>query len=106
MGEVQSPAEGKAPVFLLVDDDREAAQRITLVLQGNWFFVPVYQPAFAVRYAKHFMPTAVLLSEPADYPRGGAPRLLQELLDEVARPVIILTECRKTVEVRHADGIV
>src|SRR5436190_20170956 len=90
--DIKAPVEGRAPVFVLVDDDREASQRIALVLPGDWFFVPVVQPGLAVRYAKRFSPTAVLLSEPVEYPRGGAARLLQELLDEVDRPVIILTE--------------
>lgn len=92
MREVKVPVEGLAPVFVLIDDDRDASQRIALVLPSDWFFVPVFQPALAVRYAGRFAPTAVLLAEPVDYPRGGAARLLQELLDEVERPVIILTE--------------
>ena len=90
--DIQIPVEGRAPVFVLVDDDREASQRIALVLPGDWFFVPVFHPGRAVRYAKQFAPAAVLLAEPVDYPRGGAARLLQELLDEAERPVIILTE--------------
>jgi DNA-binding response OmpR family regulator len=87
-----SPARGAAPVFVLVDDDRDASSRIALVLPGDWFLVPVAQPALAVRYAKQFRPTAVLLAEPLEYPRGGAARVLQELLDGAGRPVIILTE--------------
>lgn len=85
-------AEVSAPVFVLVDDDREASQRIALILPSDWFFVPVFHAGLAVRYSKRFMPTAVLLAEPVDYPRGGAARLLQELLDQVERPIIVLTE--------------
>jgi hypothetical protein len=92
MAETGTPVEGFAPVFVLVDDDREASQRIALVLPSDWFFVPVYHPGLAVRYAKQFMPTAVLVAEPLEYPNGGAARLLQQLLDEVGRPAIILTE--------------
>ena len=92
MGEEKLPADGLAPVFVLIDDDREASQKITAVLPGDWLFVPVAQPSVAIGYARHFAPTAILLAEPLDYPRGGAARLLQELLDEVGKPVIILTE--------------
>jgi len=92
MREPKILVEGLSPVFVLVDDDREASQRIALVLPSDWFFVPVVNPGFAVRYAKRFQPTAVLLAEPVAYPRGGAARLLQDLLDDAGRPVIILSE--------------
>src|SRR5436190_23639449 len=84
--------ESPAPVLVLVDDDREASQKIALLPSGDWFFVPVIHPAQAVRYTKQFRPTVVLLAEPVDFPRGRAARFLQELLDEAERPVIILTE--------------
>lgn len=92
MGELRVPQERTTPVFVLVDDDREATHQIALVLPSDWFFVMVHRPALATRYAKRFATTAILLADPIGYPRGGAARLLQELLDEVERPVIVLSE--------------
>jgi len=92
MSEKQSPGEARAPVFILADDDREATQRILERLTDEWFYVPVSTPRLVVQYAKRFATTAVFLSDPLGYPRGGTTRLLRELLDEVKSPVIVLTE--------------
>ena len=80
------------PIFILADDDREATQRFLERANEEWFYVAVPNPRQVVCYAKRFATTAVFLSEPISYPKGGAAKLLQELLDEVESPVIVLTE--------------
>jgi hypothetical protein len=46
-----------------------------------------------LRYAKDFATTAVFVAEGIDFSKdGGVERLLQYLLDEVGKPVVILSE--------------
>jgi FixJ family two-component response regulator len=81
-----------APIFVFADDDREALEQLLAMLAADWFYIPVTRMNEVVKYAKEFATRAIFLSEPIDYPRGGAARLLQELLDQVGKPVVILTE--------------
>jgi DNA-binding NtrC family response regulator len=84
--------EWVAPIFILADDDRQATQRILERLHDEWFYVPVSNSRQVVRYAKRFATTAVFLAVPMNYPRGGARALLQQLRDEVAKPVVVMVE--------------
>lgn len=88
----KEPVAPAAPIFILADDDREAVDRMMSLLGSEWFFIPVTRLRDAVKYARQFATTAVFLAEPIDYPKGGSARLLQELLDVVGKPVIILSE--------------
>jgi len=81
-----------APVFLLVDDDRGAIELIQKMLHVDWYYIPLWEPRLVARYAERFLPAAIFLAEPIGYPDGGAARLLQDLLDRVGVPVVILTE--------------
>lgn len=81
-----------APIFILADDDREAIEHIQRRLNVEWYYVPIWETRLVIRYAKHFATTAVFLAEPIDYPDGGAARLLQDILDQVGKPVVILSE--------------
>jgi FixJ family two-component response regulator len=81
-----------APIFILADDEQEAVDRMMSLLGSAFFYIPVTRLTEAVKYAKQFATTAVFLAEPINYPRGGAARLLQELLDETGKPVVILSE--------------
>ena len=92
MGEERESKPLQAPIFVLADDDREAANRIMQLLGTEWYVIPVSEPHQVVRYAKQFAPRAILLADPISYPKGGAARLLQKLLDEVSSPIVILTE--------------
>jgi DNA-binding NtrC family response regulator len=85
-------APAVAPIFILADDDREAIELIQRMLNVEWYYVPIWETRLVVRYARHFATTAVFLADPIEYPDGGAARLLQDLLDRVGRPVVILSE--------------
>lgn len=81
-----------APIFILADDDREAIELIQKRLHVEWYYIALWETRLVVRYAKHFATTAIFLADPIDYPDGGAARLLQDLLDRVGKPVIVLSE--------------
>lgn len=81
-----------APIFVLADDDREALDRLLRYIDGQYFYVPVWETREMVRYAKQFATTAIFLADGVRYPDGGSARLLHKLLDEVGKPVIILAE--------------
>ena len=85
-------ADQVAPIFIIADDDREAIEHIQKRLNIEWYYVPIWETRLVVRYAKHFATTAIFLADPIDYSDGGAARLLQDLLDQVGRPVVILSE--------------
>jgi hypothetical protein len=81
-----------APIFVIADDDREAIELIQKRLCVEWYYIALWETRLVVRYAKHFATTAVFLADPVEYPDGGAARLLQDLLDQVRKPVVILSE--------------
>jgi hypothetical protein len=81
-----------APIFVIADDDREAIEHIQRRLNVEWYYIALWETRLVVRYAKHFATTAIFLADPIDYPDGGAARLLQDLLDQVGKPVIIMSE--------------
>ena len=81
-----------APIFVLADDDQGALERILERLNSDWFYIPVRNPGLLLKYAKRVEAKAVFLADPVDYPRGGAAFLLQRLIDEVGKPVIVLAE--------------
>ncbi len=82
----------QGPIFIFADDDRGAIDRILERLHTEWYYVPVVNPRLVLKYAKRIGTTAIFLADPVEYPRGGAAALLQRLIDEVGKPVIILTE--------------
>jgi DNA-binding NtrC family response regulator len=84
--------ERLAPIFIIADDNREAIEHIQKRLNVEWYYVPIWETRLVIRYARHFATTAVFLAEPISYPDGGAARLLQDLLDQVGRPVVVLSE--------------
>ncbi len=90
MGLSLKPEERCAPIFILADDDREAGMELACTLPADWFYVPVENPNQVERYSQRFTTTAVLLADEIAYPKGGAARLLQELIDRVGKPVIVL----------------
>jgi len=81
-----------APVFVVADDDRDALDRLLSMLSTQWYYIPVRSGRSVIRYARQFSATAIFLSDSIGYPDGGAPRLLQDLIDRVGKPVIILAE--------------
>jgi hypothetical protein len=82
-----------APIYILGDDDYEASARLISMLPvGEWTLIPVHQGDLVVRYAEQFATTAVFLADTLAYPAGGIERLLQIVLDEIQRPVVILAE--------------
>ena len=83
---------GVAPIFIIADEDREASGRMVGSLTPDWYYIPVADPKFVVKYAKQFATVAILLADELPYPQGGTARLLQDLLDEVGKPVVILAE--------------
>jgi DNA-binding NtrC family response regulator len=84
--------EKLAPIFLIADDRGDAGERLTEILPSDWFYVPVRNPALVERYSLQFAPTGIFLAEDIEFPKGGAARLLQILLDRVGAPVVILAE--------------
>ena len=92
MAKSQNNGGRLAPIFIVADEDRQAATRLMAMLPSQWYFVPVSDPAQVVQYADQFATTAVFLADPTNYGRGGTARLLQDLLDQVGKPVVILTE--------------
>ena len=92
MARPRSDADKLAPIFVVIDDDKDAAMKMTgMLYPANCFFITVTDPKQGVRYADCLGTTAVLLADPVEYPRGGTARLLQEILD-VEKPVVILSE--------------
>jgi hypothetical protein len=81
-----------APIFILADDDREAIELIQKRLHLEWYYIPIWETRLVVRYSEFFQPIAVFLADPINHPDGGAARLLQDLLDRVGKPVVILSE--------------
>jgi DNA-binding NtrC family response regulator len=81
-----------APIFIIADDNREAIELIQRMLNVEWYYIALWETRLVVRYARHFATTAVFLADPIGYPDGGAARLLQELLDQVGKPIVILSE--------------
>jgi hypothetical protein len=90
---VTAPRATLAPIFIIADDDREAVGRLVGWLPRGWYYVPVSDPSLVVKYAGEFAITAVFLSDKLDPSPAGVSRLLQSLLDEVGKPVVILAEC-------------
>ncbi len=88
----ESGKAGLAPIFILADDDRDASAQLVRLMGSEWFVIPVYEPPLIAKYARQFATTAILLADPIEYPQGGSARLLQLLLDEVRKPVVILAE--------------
>lgn len=87
-----SSVDPLAPIFVVVDDDREALNRLIGTLYpSGCFFISVSDPKQAVRYTDNFATTAVLIADPVEYPQGGTARLLQEILD-LGKPVVILAD--------------
>jgi DNA-binding NtrC family response regulator len=84
--------ERLAPIFVIADDDKEAIDRLIMKLNIDWYYIAVWQKHLVVRYARKLATTAIFLADSFDYPNGGAPRLLQELIDKVGMPVVIMTE--------------
>jgi FixJ family two-component response regulator len=91
MGSTKSE-ERLAPIFILADDDKGALDRILERLHNEWFYIPVANPSVVLKYAKRIDVKAIFLADPVNYPRGGAAFLLQRLIDEVGKPVIVLAE--------------
>jgi hypothetical protein len=89
---MEDPEPSLAPIFILADDDREAIHFIQKWLDVEWTYVSIWKTREVVHYARQFATTAVFLADPIGYPGGGAERLLQDLLDQVGKPVIILAE--------------
>ena len=89
---IERVSEWQAPIFILADDDRGAVDRITELLHPEWYYITVTQPKLVTRYAKRVPVAAVFLADPIEYPNGGTAALLQRLIDEVQKPVIILAE--------------
>ena len=85
-------AEWQAPIFILADDDRGAVERVLERLHSEWYYIPVTNPRLVLKYAKRVRTAAVFLADSVEYPRGGSAALLQRLIDEVGKPVIILSE--------------
>ncbi len=93
MAEEKGPRKSPAPIFIVADDNREAAERLVSILYpADCFFLPIFDPRQVVRYTREIVTTAVLLADRVAYARGGSGRLLQEILDETGVPVIILAE--------------
>lgn len=86
------PVPPVAPIFIIADDDRSALDRLMALLDSERFYVPIWQTRLIVRNAKHCATTAVFLADDIEYPEGGTARLLQQLLDQVGKPVIIMAE--------------
>ena len=88
--------ERLAPVFVIADDQRQACERLTEILPPDWFYVPVRNPDLVERYSLQFAPTGIFLADDVAFPKGGAAKLLQILLDQIGAPVVILAEeCTK-----------
>ena len=87
--------EHVAPIFILADDDRDAVGRMIQWLPRDWYYIPVTEPEMVVKYAREFATTAVFLADRMDSAPQAVPRLLQSLLDEVGKPVVILSELWK-----------
>jgi hypothetical protein len=81
-----------APIFILADDDREAVGRLVQWLPRDWYYIPVAEPEMVVKYAREFATTAIFLADRMDGAPQDVRRLLQLLLDEVGKPVVILSE--------------
>lgn len=84
--------ERLAPIFIIADDDKEAIDRLVLKLNIDWYYIAVWQRHLVVRYARKLATTAVFLADSFGYPNGGAPRLMQDLIDKAEVPVVIMTE--------------
>jgi hypothetical protein len=93
--------ERVAPIFILADDDREAVGRLVPWLPRDWYYIPVADPEMVVKYALEFTTTAIFLSDRMDSPTNNVPRLLQSLLDDVGKPVVILSEICHPEVVEH-----
>ena len=91
----RSHGEHVAPIFIIADDDREAVGRLVQWLPRDWYYIPVSEPEMVVKYAREFATTAIFLADRMDGASKDALRLLQSLLDEVGKPVIILSEIWK-----------
>lgn len=91
MGATKSE-ERLAPIFILADDDKGALDRIIERLHTEWFYIPVTNPRVVLKYAKRIEVRAIFLADTVDYPRGGTAFILQRLIDEVGKPVIVLAE--------------
>ncbi len=82
-----------APIFIFADDDGAALNALMMGINAQWLSVPVSKPSQVLRYAKDFATTAVFVAEGLDFSKdGGVERLIQYLLDEVGKPVVILSE--------------
>lgn len=81
-----------APIFVIVDDDREALDRLMVLLDSERYYIPISETRRIVRYAVQFSATAIFMADDLAFPEGGAARLLQVLLDRVGKPVIIMSD--------------
>jgi PleD family two-component response regulator len=86
------PRRHMTPVFLLVDQHREAVYRIQQTLQSEWLYIPLCDPNLAVPYAKRLSPTAIFLADPTSFTESETEKLLRALVEEVKKPVVILVE--------------
>lgn len=93
MRNTDTDTERPVPIFLIADDDGQSIAEMVERLPPEWFYIPVRDARHLIKYAREFETTAIFLADSfADPPRGGVPRLLQELLDQVGKPVVILAE--------------
>jgi FixJ family two-component response regulator len=81
-----------APIFILADDDPQAGAQLIMLLSTQFSFIPVSDSRRVLKTAKDFAITAIFLADGMVYPQGGSAGLLQRLLDEVGKPVVILSE--------------
>jgi len=88
----QPAGETLAPIFILAESDPEAVRVIQKLLDVEWTYVSVREAPLVVHYVGRFATTAVFLADSIDYPGGGAARLLQDLLDRVGKPVVVMSE--------------
>jgi DNA-binding NtrC family response regulator len=86
------PDRPASPIFIFADDDQEALLKILDTLHDEWSYVPVHKPAVVLKYAKEFSTTAVFLADQVRFKPGGASGLLRRLINEVGKPVVILSE--------------
>jgi hypothetical protein len=92
MAERDSEMDRVGPIFVFGDHDREALDRMLESLPDEWSYIPISNPRRLVQYAKRWATTAIFIAAPLNFPKGGAENLLQQLLDDVGRPVIVMAE--------------
>ena len=83
---------GTEAIFVIVDDDAEATNRMIRLLTAEWYYIPVSQPRLAFRYAKQFATAGIFLADQLTISGGNSMQLLCQLVEEVRKPVVILAE--------------